>query len=110
MHTTDEHLDPAKLDPATRIVRQAIQLFAPNRTRAELLELFEHRTTVKTIRQWWPHPRKRPPQWAVDLCVRRMAPVAETLALVPIARGAVAGNYAPNIRAWHARKKEKGAP
>mgnify|MGYP001571939928 len=98
---------PLEINPATQIVRTAIQLFAPNRTRDELLALFEHRTTVKTIRQWWPHPRRKPPQWAVDLCLKRMAPIAETLALAPIAVGAIAGNYANNIHACRASQMEK---
>ena len=104
--TTAGHLTPVNLQSAPPLIADMIRTLVPNGKHADIMALFEHRTTFGTIKGW--RKGRRPaPQWAIDLCVRRLAHSAKLMERARAARGAISGNYAPNILTHNATRMEK---
>ena len=81
-------------------------MLVPSGRHADIVALFEHRTTFGTIKGWR-KGRRRAPQWAWDIIAKRMAPHARIAAHAQSAIGAIAGNYANNTAAGRAAQMEK---
>ena len=104
--TTAGHLTPVSLQAAPPLITDMIRALVPSGKHADIMALFEYRTTFGTIKGWR-KGRRRAPQWAIDLCVRRLARSAELMERARMARGTMGGNYVPNILAHNARQMEK---
>ena len=105
---TGHHSAPKTTIPLPPIER-AIRALVPSGRYAEITALFEARVPYSYIREWR-RGRSKPPQWALDLCARRLAPYVELEASVRTAPSAPGRQInARNLMAYHARKKEKAA-
>lgn len=103
-----EHLASPNGERATPLIADVIRVLVPSGSHAELVALFEHRTTIDTIRQWR-HGRRPAPQWALDICARRLAPIAQLAERARTAPSAGHGGLAGarTLAAWRAAQKEK---
>ena len=102
-NATVGHLDTFAPHATTALIRLTIRLLVPSGRYADIVALFEGRTTIDTIRQWR-HGRGKAPSWAIDICLRRLAPITEAM---EHARAAPRERrHAPNIKIWNAREKK----
>ena len=104
--TTAGHPAPFENDPATRTIRRGIRVFVPDGKHAAIVALFEHRTTIGTIRQWR-HGRRRAPKWAVAIIDALVANLDEIRNDARAALEYERLGYANNIPACRAAQMEK---
>lgn len=87
-------------------IEHAIRLLVPSGRRAEIVALFDHRTTYGTIRGWR-RGRRNPPAWAVQAIREATERVFEPIRRLAPGPGGNGVSGARQLREYHARRKEK---